>query len=406
MAITPPSRKLPPELEPPPFPSVGKTAPISSQMQTPRPLTPRRRHLASPLRPPPPPPRSHDAKRHRLESSDDNDDYNDDTARDAEDPCRDDRDAALNGRLRMSPTGSDVVITLPPWSLSPNLEPPSFSFACEASPPAWQTATRFPPASLEPSTAANLEHCRQVALLTADPSSGMRASLAALEVDSQAACLTHARQEQSDKSTAKTYKRHVDRYEKSWLGYQEGQAHAIPAWTAIPAFPITAVKASMFLGHESMREKVRSCIPRPIGAHPLNNMSEQKKTGSKLIIEHSNIGKESISQTVSALEHWRFNHAHFYRDDPDVQVPLRYDTWVQTIEMAKKHDEPKRVESAQALKATGCSSGQPFLSMHAGFFHRPDKFPLRHIHGGGTHAMFHLVPAALLGETAPLHWPA
>ena len=29
--------------------------------------------------------------------------------------------------------------------------------------------------------------------------------------------------------------------------------------------------------------------------------------------------------------------------------------------MAKKHDKPKRVESAQALKATGCSSGQPIF---------------------------------------------
>jgi hypothetical protein len=44
---------------------------------------------------------------------------------------------------------------------------------------------------------------------------------------------------------------------------------------------------------------------------------------------------------------------------PDAQTPLRSDYRVKTIETAKKHDEPKRVESSQALKATGSSSGKP-----------------------------------------------
>jgi hypothetical protein len=43
---------------------------------------------------------------------------------------------------------------------------------------------------------------------------------------------------------------------------------------------------------------------------------------------------------------------------PDAQTPLRSDYRVKTIETAKKHDEPKRVESSQALKATGSSSGK------------------------------------------------
>lgn len=83
--------------------------------------------------------------------------------------------------------------------------------------------------------------------------------------------------------------------------------------------------------------------------------------GRKCTIPNSNVGKEAISQVISALEHWRFHHAHLYQDIPDAQIPLRSDSRVRTIETAKKHDEPKRVESSQALKAAGTSSGKPSL---------------------------------------------
>ena len=123
----------------------------------------------------------------------------------------------------------------------------------------------------------------------------------------------------------------------------------------------------MFLGHESTHEKLCSRIPHPISAHPQNNANEQKKTGRKLTIAHSIIGKESIFQTVSALEHWQFNHAHLYQDNPDVQDPLHSDSQAKMIKTAKKHNDPKHIESAQVLKATSCSSGQPFHSMPTGF---------------------------------------
>src|SRR6266702_6366050 len=106
----------------------------------------------------------------------------------------------------------------------------------------------------------------------------------------------------------------------------------------------------------------------------------QKKTGSKCTIPNSNVGKESISQTISALEHWRFNHAYCYRDVPDALVPLRSDSRVKTIETAKKHDEPKRIESLQALKATGSLSDQPFS--HLSSLRHADDLPLRYGHGG------------------------
>lgn len=282
------------------------------------------------------------AKRRRLDSSDTGGQGHGD-------------DDAASHCLRVSPIDSDMADTADlayAQKPSPSLKTPLLVFAGETPPPAepaqaahtQQTGTQFPPVCSELPTDTD-RHCPQhlaSSTSTAGPSSGMQASLVALEADSQAARLAHAKRERGDKSTASTYKRHVDRYEKWWMSYQAGKASAIPGWTTIPAFPITAAKASMYLGYESTREK--------------------KKTGSKLTIPNSNVGKESISQSISALENWRFDHAHHYRDIPEAQTVLRSDARVKTIEKAKRHDEPKRVESSQALKATGSSSGQPFLA--------------------------------------------
>ncbi len=102
--------------------------------------------------------------------------------------------------------------------------------------------------------------------------------------------------------------------------------------------------------------------------------------GSKCTIPNSNVGKESILQTISALKHWWFNHAYCYQDVPDALIPLRSDSWVKTIEMAKKHDEPKRIESSQALKAIGSSLGQPFSCLSS--LCHADDLPLRYVHRG------------------------
>ena len=189
------------------------------------------------------------AKRRRLDNGD------------AEDQSRGDNDAAFRHCPRcVSPIDGDTLNVALPQKLSPALEAPALGtpsleprllvFAGETgetpppTEPARQTGARFPPVSFaEPSTS--------------DLPSGMRASLAALKADSQAARLARVKQEQSDKSTADTYQRHVDRYEKWWVGYQVERASTTPGWTAIPAFPITAAKVSMFLGYESTREKVR-----------------------------------------------------------------------------------------------------------------------------------------------------
>jgi hypothetical protein len=84
----------------------------------------------------------------------------------------------------------------------------------------------------------------------------------------------------------------------------------------------------------------------------------QRKPGSSDTIPGSNVGKSVIQQTISALEDWRMSHHHLYLGVPEAQVRLRDDNRIRQIESAAKHDEPKRAESSQVLKASGTTSGQ------------------------------------------------
>src|ERR1700761_4113112 len=145
-------------------------------------------------------------------------------------------------------------------------------------------------------------------------------------------------------------------------------------------------------------------VPHSFCSCPLIGLNEQKARGGKRTIPNSNVGKESISQTISALEHWRASHAYLYQDIPQANKALRDDWRIKTIEAAKKHDEPKRIASSQALKAAGTSSGELFLCLLS-LCHADDLTPsLRHLHRGRTCVLCHLVPAELFRTTANLYW--
>jgi len=75
-------------------------------------------------------------------------------------------------------------------------------------------------------------------------------------------------------------------------------------------------------------------------------------------IPGSNVGKSVIQQVISALEDWRVNNQHLYRHVPEAQIRLCDDNRIRTLESAAKHNEPKRVDSAQTLKASGASYGK------------------------------------------------
>ncbi|KAF8263254.1 hypothetical protein EI94DRAFT_1807551 [Lactarius quietus] len=157
-----------------------------------------------------------------------------------------------------------------------------------------------------------------------------------LEAASQAVRLRIALREQSNKSTTLAYERHVKAYAEWWSGYQAEVLKMNPTQVAIPAFPVTAAKATMFLEYTSTRPK--------------------RRHGSNKKIQGSIVGMSVIKQTISALENHRFQHQHLYKHVPESQMGLRHDACIRCFETASQHNEPKCVESAQVLKAKGSSS--------------------------------------------------
>jgi hypothetical protein len=136
--------------------------------------------------------------------------------------------------------------------------------------------------------------------------------------------------------------------------------------TVIPAFPITAAKATMFLDYTSTCAKVSNFEKKSfllLFSPLLNGVWFQRKHGSSETIRGSVVGLSVIKQTISALENYRFQHQHLYKDVPELQLGLRLDARIQRFESAAKHNEPKHVESTQVLKASGSSSGASHLRL-------------------------------------------
>jgi hypothetical protein len=94
------------------------------------------------------------------------------------------------------------------------------------------------------------------ARIPTDLSAQMQHSVSHLEAASQAVRLRIAEQEQSDKSTTASYERHINSYATWWDTYQADVVNMDPTQVRIPAFPVTAAKATMFLEYTSTRPKV------------------------------------------------------------------------------------------------------------------------------------------------------
>ena len=92
---------------------------------------------------------------------------------------------------------------------------------------------------------------------------GLQRSLAALDAASHAVRLRASAEERADKGTSDAYARRVRDYTAWWDVYQcqLRDEDATGTWTMIPAFPVTAAKAAMFLDHEVTREKVSVITP-------------------------------------------------------------------------------------------------------------------------------------------------
>ena len=109
-------------------------------------------------------------------------------------------------------------------------------------------------------------------------------------------------------------------------------------------------------------------------------MIQCQRGSSNKTIPGSTVGKSLISQTISALENWRVNNHHMYKDNIDAQIGLRMDNRIKVIEDAVKRNEPKRIVSSQALKAAGTSSGLCLLLSLLSFFLQTKNGFYRHIY--------------------------
>jgi hypothetical protein len=85
---------------------------------------------------------------------------------------------------------------------------------------------------------------------------GMQRSLDMLNATSHDIRLRLAADERADKGTNGAYARHVRNYVLYWDQHQCEMVAQDPAWTSVPAMPITAAKAVIFLNQERTREKV------------------------------------------------------------------------------------------------------------------------------------------------------
>lgn len=76
------------------------------------------------------------------------------------------------------------------------------------------------------------------------------------------------------------------------------------------------------------------------------------------------MGKSQISQVISALEEYRRNSQHLYKNCPEAQIPLRNDERIRQFESAAKNNEPNRAAKAQVTKAAGSSSGNIHIALY------------------------------------------
>ncbi|PPR06585.1 hypothetical protein CVT24_001766 [Panaeolus cyanescens] len=102
--------------------------------------------------------------------------------------------------------------------------------------------------------------------------------------------------------------------------------------------PITAIKACLFLNYELKRNK--------------------RTAGGKKAIPNTTVGVSSIKQTINSLESYRLEHSQDpeYLADPESQIKLRNNVYIQNIEKSAQLSEAKRQEESQEMKSKGIVS--------------------------------------------------
>nr|GAT42467.1 predicted protein [Mycena chlorophos] len=163
-------------------------------------------------------------------------------------------------------------------------------------------------------------------------SDGLKAAHDELEERSYRVRQTLSDEDDKQKETAATYRRHYKAYLAWFPADQALFAAANPNHAVLSALPITPAKVTVFLEHEMTRPQKRT-----------NNGVESTST----------CGVSHIKQVISALERYRFESQHLHKDIPDWDKPLRTDSRIKGIEKNAAHKEVERIQMAHTLKAAG-----------------------------------------------------
>ncbi|KAJ7822725.1 hypothetical protein B0H14DRAFT_2598298 [Mycena olivaceomarginata] len=153
-------------------------------------------------------------------------------------------------------------------------------------------------------------------------------SLQLLESQSHAIRLSIQAKEQGDKETPKTYARQYSAYESWWNASEAAKAAKNRCLVTIPAMPIIPSKVATFL--------------------------EYRKPGTNgETIPGSSVGKVTISQVISALESYRLNSQHLYKNCPEAQIGLRTDAHIRRFESPKQTSKCRFRSSYTAVAVSG-----------------------------------------------------
>ncbi|KZV77951.1 hypothetical protein EXIGLDRAFT_693540, partial [Exidia glandulosa HHB12029] len=144
----------------------------------------------------------------------------------------------------------------------------------------------------------------------------------------------------NDVQTGKTYAGRWRAFLVWWEEFMDEHCTQDPTFVRIPPFPITVTKVVHYLSHEHSRERKKG---------------GRSEDGTQRYLEGTSVGKETIIRDIAALEHLRLATQDRFPNDIEAHTKLHDDDRICKIQAAAKHDEPKRIEKSQLLKASGTS---------------------------------------------------
>ena len=181
-------------------------------------------------------------------------------------------------------------------------------------------------------------------------------SLDSLELEAYKAVTAFAGDAQISKKTQEMYGRHLREYVAFFEQREAEKLKEDPNYVPLPALPITPAKAALFVLNEMQRSKVS--VFAVLFFFFNDQLLLQRARDGTDIPTSDTVGRSSIRQSISALEHHRLRHQHLHKDDIEARTSLRSDMRIHDLERATAHRESERLKAAHALKQAGASPGE------------------------------------------------